>query len=275
MSNVTLQLIPSNHSCVFSFETAYVHEDAQAWLRQNWTGAFYCIAVYLLLIFSGQYLMKSHKPFQLRRALTIWSASLSVFATIGAIRTAPELITILTHHGLYDSVCTSMNQDRVAGFWTWMFVLSKLPELGDTVFIVLRKQPLTFLHWYHHTSVLFFCWYSYKDTMASIRWYVVMNYSVHSIMYAYYALKAKGFRLPRKMAVVITSLQLVQMTVGCLVNLWLMRIIMQQRVCAVSPINVKVALAMYFSYLVLFGHFFYRSYLSRTKKVQSVKSKIN
>jgi len=41
-----------------------------------------------------------------------------------------------------------IEQDRVCGFWTWLFVLSKLPELGDTIFIVLRKQPLIFLHWW-------------------------------------------------------------------------------------------------------------------------------
>jgi hypothetical protein len=33
------------------------------------------------------------------------------------------------------------------GFWTLAFVLSKLPELGDTAWIVLRKRPLIFLHW--------------------------------------------------------------------------------------------------------------------------------
>lgn len=46
----------------------------------------------------------------------------------------------------------------MAGFWATMFVLSKVPELGDTIFIVLRKQPLIFLHWYHHATVLVYSW---------------------------------------------------------------------------------------------------------------------
>ena len=43
----------------------------------------------------------------------------------------------------------------------FMFPFSKLPELFDTVFIVLRKQKLSFLHVYHHVSIFIYCWYSY------------------------------------------------------------------------------------------------------------------
>jgi len=32
-------------------------------------------------------------------------------------------------------------------FWTWIGTLSKIAELGDTIFIVARKQPLILLHW--------------------------------------------------------------------------------------------------------------------------------
>ena len=40
-------------------------------------------------------------------------------------------------------------------------MLSKVPETIDTLFIVLRRQPLIFLHWYHHASVLVYCFYRY------------------------------------------------------------------------------------------------------------------
>ena len=46
-------------------------------------------------------------------------------------------------------------------------IFSKLPELGDTIFIVLRKQRLIFLHWYHHITVFVYCWYSYGHPVAT------------------------------------------------------------------------------------------------------------
>ena len=48
---------------------------------------------------------------------------------------------------------------------------------------------------------------------------MVMNYSVHSIMYTYYTLRAMRIRVPKVFAVITTSLQIIQMIFGLLITL--------------------------------------------------------
>lgn len=43
--------------------------------------------------------------FQLRGPLIAWNTMLAVFSVMGALRTAPELIHVLRHYGLFHSVC--------------------------------------------------------------------------------------------------------------------------------------------------------------------------
>ena len=37
--------------------------------------------------------------------------------------------------------------------------LIKIIEFGDTLFVVLRKKPLQFIHWYHHITVCIYSFY--------------------------------------------------------------------------------------------------------------------
>ena len=76
------------------------------------------------------------------------------------------------------------------GLWCMLFVLSKIPEFGDTFFIVIHKKKLMFLHWYHHISVLLCCWHSFISKAPTGLFFGTMNYGVHSIMYFYYFLMA-------------------------------------------------------------------------------------
>merc|ERR1719431_867487 len=220
--------------------------------------------------------MANRSPFQLRGPLTAGNILLAVFSIMGAARTLPEFWHTFSTQGFYHSLCVPsfIVRDRVSGFWTWMFVMSKVPELGDTIFIVLRKQRLIFLHWYHHVTVLIYCWYSFSEYTAPARWFVVMNFAVHSLMYTYYAFRASRFRIPKYVAMVITTLQLVQMVVGCMVNYIAYTLKRRGVVCGVSNTNLKMSLLMYTSYFVLFARFFYNSYFRRREAGKKGEDKI-
>ena len=51
---------------------------------------------------------------------------------------------------------------------------------------MLAKRRLIFLHWWHHATVLLYCWHSYGTQIATGLWFATMNYFVHALMYAYY-----------------------------------------------------------------------------------------
>ena len=47
------------------------------------------------------------------------------------------------------------------GMAVHLFIISKLPELGDTLFLAIKGVDIGLLQWYHHCTVLTFCWHSY------------------------------------------------------------------------------------------------------------------
>ncbi|XP_027862887.1 elongation of very long chain fatty acids protein 6-like [Xiphophorus couchianus] len=253
----------------FSFETRFDERGAIQWMQENWSKSFMFSALYAALVFGGQHFMKPRPKLDLRLPLVLWSLSLAVFSIIGAVRTGFYMLHILSASGFRRSICDqSFYNGPVSKFWAYAFVLSKAPELGDTAFVVLRKQKLLFLHWYHHITVLLYSWYSYKDMVAGGGWFMTMNYTVHALMYSYYATRAAGFRVPRPLAVVITSAQIAQMAMGLTVSGLVYRW-MQQGDCPSRMDNITWATLMYLSYLLLFSNFFYQTYLRRAAKAKS------
>lgn len=248
----------------FPFEDQFDPTPTRQWMQQNWYQCFYYIGIYMILVFGGQAYMQSQRRIELRRPLAAWNTFLAVFSIFGASRTIPELFWAVTTHGFDYSVCNSsfIESVKVSGFWSWLFTLSKVPELGDTVFIVLRKQPLIFLHWYHHITVLIYSWYVYTEYSAPARWFIVMNYTVHSLMYSYYALKSLRFNIPRSVSRIITSMQLFQMVFGCYVSIWAYLAKERGEECQISFHTIYISFLVYFSYFVLFASFFYNTYIS-------------
>lgn len=110
------------------------------------------------------------------------------FSLAGTIRCLPEFVHILTSEGMQQSYCSSSYyRDVRITIWYWLFVWSKVIELGDTIFIILRKQKLIFLHWIHHVLTLSYAFFVIGDAPGTARWMVSMNFAIHTAMYSYYA----------------------------------------------------------------------------------------
>lgn len=129
------------------FESVDYVNSLKLWMMDNWSKSILYSFIYILTIFGGKLYMSNKPKYELKFLLTLWNIILAVFSIIGAIRVLPELTHSLINYGFEYSVCDNSYAYGVSGFWSFMFIMSKLPELIDTVFIVLRKQQLIFLHW--------------------------------------------------------------------------------------------------------------------------------
>ncbi|KAG5509405.1 hypothetical protein JKF63_06715 [Porcisia hertigi] len=169
------------------------------------------------------------------------------------------------------SLCVFMvdlHRRNIPGLFCLAFMLSKIPEMLDTAFLVFQKKPVIFLHWYHHVTVMLYCWHAWVSPTGSGLWFVCMNYGVHSIMYLYYFVSACGYgKMVRPLAPLITFLQIAQMVIGSLIAVYVFYMNQFGGGCDCRSSNARLALMMYVSYFVLFSNFFRNRYLKKKPNV--------
>ncbi|CAD5220929.1 unnamed protein product [Bursaphelenchus okinawaensis] len=250
-----------NYSFVLPMEKKFDSVASTLWMQENWHHSIALSTFYIISLYAGQKIMESRKPFYLEGPLFYWNMFLAVFSLSGVVRMTPEMFWSVGSNSFEYSICTASFAQGVTGFWTEMFAMSKVFEFVDTWFIVLRKKPLIFLHWYHHVTVLVYTWHAYKDHTASGRWFIWMNYGVHALMYSYYALRAAQFRVPRLIAMTVTVLQIAQMVMGVYIGYRVFNIKSAGQSCQQTNENLYFSFLIYFSYFCLFCHFFYKAYL--------------
>ncbi|KAL5564006.1 hypothetical protein UlMin_033753 [Ulmus minor] len=79
-------------------------------------------------------------------------------------------------------------------FWAYVFYLSKILEFVDTLLIILSRsnKRLTFLHVYHHCMAVIMCYNSLRMVQSMFPVVIIVNSSVHIMMYGYYSICAMG-----------------------------------------------------------------------------------
>lgn len=160
-------------------------------------------AAYLPTIFGLKYWMKDRPAFNLRRPLILWNIFMATFSTAGFLSIVYPIIENWVYPGggltPHEFICSASYCYKFGdcAIWVFLFNMSKILEFVDTIFIVLRKTHLGFLHYYHHIITYTFCLYAGQymhHYNCGGYFFCLMNFFVHGIMYFYYALRSMGFR---------------------------------------------------------------------------------
>ncbi|GAA6080677.1 ELOVL fatty acid elongase 8b isoform X1, partial [Tachysurus ichikawai] len=134
------------------------------------------------------------------------------------------------------------------------------------VFFILRKKnsQLTFLHVYHHGTMIFNWWAGVKYVAGGQSFFIgLLNTFVHIIMYMYYGLAAFGPHMQKYLwwKRYLTSLQLLQfvlLTTHTGYNLF--------TECDFPDSMNAVVFAYCISLILLFSNFYYQSYMTKRTK---------
>ncbi|KAL3994157.1 GNS1/SUR4 family protein [Acanthocheilonema viteae] len=258
--------VPYNYTRNYNFEMKYWNPVAvHLFFYKHWSKSVYIAAFYICIIHALQRYQRTRKARNLRLPLCIWNLTLSLFSLIATIRFGEEFYSTLTTRPFVHSICYAISPFQPAAVWAFIFAISKVVELGDTIFLLMRKKPIIFLHWYHHAVVLIYSWNAAVELTAAGRWFIMMNYFVHFIMYAYYSIAVWSIRLPKLFSMFVTVLQTSQMLTGIFVSMIALKQKLKNAVCQQSMDNLALGFAIYSSFAVLFIRYFHNTYM-RPKK---------
>jgi len=264
MSSASQQHYTYDDYHYFGFERSFHHTGAiTRFAREHYQIPLYTVGLYLLMLPVGQWLVRDMHPMKVNRALVLWNGGLSLFSLCGSYRTVPVLYQYIMSSSITDVICRPADVwigTGPTGLWVTLFVASKFPELIDTVFLVVRKKRVPFLHWYHHASTLLYTWHACANPANYALSFVAMNYYVHSMMYAYYCLAAMGIKTKFLPPLFITVHQIAQMFVGMSVQLAATYFYFLPGSCNVDGHNILCGGAMYLSYFILFIKFANKRY---------------
>ncbi|XP_023219894.1 elongation of very long chain fatty acids protein 3-like [Centruroides sculpturatus] len=262
MANVTFPVLEP-----FQFEKLIDGVEVIETENKTWHHQIYYSMVYLVVIFNLRSYMKEKEAFELKYLLAFWNFTMAFISIFATVRMLPGYLHLVWDFSMAFSICDQNYglQMNASVFWGWLFKILKNIEYGDTVFIVLRKRKLTFLHYYHHALTAIITAFAIANRLPIGHGFIVANYFVHSLMYTYYMLAALNIKIPKYCSMALTSIQILQMLYGCFLCYMAFYFRAFRDDCRFPLRPIFIIIVMYVSYFFLFARFFYVNYVCSKK----------
>jgi len=223
--------------------------------------------IYLVFIWALHAFMRNRQPVKsslLTGVMFVHNVLLSIGSGTLLLLIVHQLIKEFQAHGYETLLCdknhvASYTNGTLVCFFYYLFYLSKIYEFLDTVFLILKKRPIIFLHVYHHFITLILAWVC-QAYLVPVQWLsICANLAVHTLMYYYYALASVGRTVSWKQH--LTTMQIVQFVLDLLLGSggflysWY-----SNWSCAGHPNAWLFGQLVIYTFLALFIQFFARSY---------------
>nr|XP_018902194.1 PREDICTED: elongation of very long chain fatty acids protein AAEL008004-like [Bemisia tabaci]XP_018902196.1 PREDICTED: elongation of very long chain fatty acids protein AAEL008004-like [Bemisia tabaci] len=238
-------------------------------LMGSFQPVFWIVVAYLFFVLKlGPKIMESRKPLKIKKLIIAYDLFQVLFNgwLVWLLFSTPGSMTYAKEH-----MCKPLGRRNNPYFLPvltggWYYFMSKVNDLLDTVFFVLRKQQshVSFLHVFHHVNMLILTWMFLKymkDEHAVLAG--ALNAFVHVWMYGYYFLAALGPSVQKHLwwKKHVTQLQISHFVI----------IIAYMGVLLWSRCEMLISLAIYIAitasvFLYLFTKFYFETY-SKSKKV--------
>ncbi|KAK7488445.1 hypothetical protein BaRGS_00020230 [Batillaria attramentaria] len=262
-----MEQVMHNFSAAYAAALARGDPRVEEWLlmKSPVPAAIICV-LYLVTVWLGPRIMSHCEPVRLKWLIIPYNFALVL---LSAYMFYEFLMTsILANYSYrcqpvdYSTAPLAMRMASVC----WWFFFSKVIELLDTVFFILRKKPeqVTFLHVYHHFSMIVNWWLGVKYVAGGQSFFVAMlNSFVHIIMYMYYGLAALGPHLQPYLwwKRYLTRLQLIQFFAFLVHTGYNLSI-----ECDYPQGFNKAVFAYAISLILLFGNFYYQTYTLKKRQ---------
>ncbi|KAI9573436.1 GNS1/SUR4 family-domain-containing protein [Boletus coccyginus] len=201
MTNILIPVFPSAPP----FLTSWIPGQTP---MSTWTALSTGILSYLAIVFGLQEFMKDRPAFKLRKPFRIHNAFLSLSSLVLLALMIEEVTKLWYHAGAYGAFCASASWTRRLEFYYMINYYFKYIEFLDTVFLVLKKRPLSFLHVFHHSTTALLTFVQIEAKLSGAWSVICLNLGVHVVMYYYYFAAAGGAKLWWKKH--LTTMQILQ-----------------------------------------------------------------